>query len=148
VSPWKVILATLVIFTAGLFTGALGIRHFTPPEPKPAFKPTPDNPFLPWMVREQFVQFLAENINLTPEQKDKVLKIVHESQQRTRILTSLVEPEMREELRATRESIREVLTPEQREKYEEILKRRLKQRDMPRPNGGRPGPRPGRDIGD
>jgi Spy/CpxP family protein refolding chaperone len=148
VSAWKVILATLVIFTAGLFTGALGIRHFAPPEPKPPFKATPDNPFLPWMVREQFVQFLAENINLTPDQKEKVLKIVHESQQRTRILTSLIEPEMREELRATRESIREVLTPEQREKYEEILKRRGKQHDMSRQGPMRRPSPPGRDLGD
>jgi Spy/CpxP family protein refolding chaperone len=147
VSAWKVILATLVIFTAGLFTGALGVRHFTPPEQKPAFKPTPDNPFLPWMVREQFVQYLAENINLTPEQKEKILKIVHESQQRTRILTGLIEPEMREELKATRESIRELLTPEQRERYEEILKKRLKLRDIQRPGQGRP-PRPGHDSGD
>ncbi|HUR47268.1 MAG TPA: hypothetical protein VMZ27_15410 [Candidatus Saccharimonadales bacterium] len=144
--PWKAILATLVIFTAGLFTGAVGVRLLTPP-PRPAFRPTAENPLLPWMVREQFVQFLAEKISLTEEQKDKVLKIVHDSQQRTQILTSLIEPEMREELRATRESIREVLTPEQREKYEEILKKRPKYRDIARPPGG-PGRRPGHDLGD
>ena len=144
--PWKAILATLVIFTAGLFTGAVGGRLLTPP-PKPPFRPTPDTPFLPWMVREQFVQFLADKIELTPEQKEKVLKIVHESQQRTQILTTLIEPEMREELRTTRESIREVLTPAQREKYDEILKKRLKPGDLQRnrPPGRRP---PGRDNGD
>jgi Spy/CpxP family protein refolding chaperone len=146
VIPWKAILATLVIFTAGLFTGAVGGRLLTPP-PKPAFRPTPDNPFLPWMVREQFVQFLADKIELTPEQKEKILKIVHESQQRTQILTTLIEPEMREELRTTRESIREALTPAQQEKYDEILKKRLKRGDLPRnpPPGRRP---PGRDNGD
>ncbi len=143
--PWKAILATLVIFTAGLFTGGLGVRWLTP-APKPAFRPTTENPLMPWMVREQFVQFLAEKINLTEEQKDKILKIVHQSQQRTQILTGLIEPEMKEELRATRESIREVLNPEQREKYEEILKKRMKQREISHgTNGFR---RTGRDLGD
>jgi Spy/CpxP family protein refolding chaperone len=124
VSPWKVILATLVIFTAGLFTGAVGVRQFATPPAR--FRPGPDNPFQPWMLREQFVKYLDSQMNLTPEQREKIGSIVHESQQRTQILTGLIEPEMREELKNTRQAIREVLTPEQRGQYDEILKKRFK----------------------
>jgi Spy/CpxP family protein refolding chaperone len=124
VSPWKVILATLVIFTAGLFTGAVGMRQLAPPQT--STRPGPDSPFQPWMLREQFVKYLASQIELSPDQREKITAIVHDSQQRTRILTELIEPEMREELKNTRESIRQVLNPEQRQQYDEILKKRFK----------------------
>jgi hypothetical protein len=78
------------------------------------------------MLREQFVKYLASQIELSPDQREKITAIVHDSQQRTRILTELIEPEMREELKNTRESIRQVLNPEQRQQYDEILKKRFK----------------------
>ena len=135
-SPWKVILATLVIFVAGLFTGAVGVRHFIGPQR--GFRPTPEAPFLPRMLREEFVRTLSSEMDLDPDQREKVQKIVRESQQRTQILTQLIEPEMREELRATREAIRDVLKPEQRERYDEFLRRQMaRQREMQRgPQGG------------
>jgi Spy/CpxP family protein refolding chaperone len=131
VSPWKVILATLVIFTAGLFTGAVGVRQLSAPGSR--FRPGPDSPFQPWMLRDQFVKYLGSQMDLSADQREKIGAIVHESQQRTQILTGLIEPEMREELKNTREAIRQVLTPAQQQQYDEILKKRFR-RDK---DGGR-----------
>jgi hypothetical protein len=78
------------------------------------------------MLRDQFVKYLGNQMDLSPDQRDKITAIVHESQQRTQILTGLIEPEMREELKNTREAIRQVLTPAQRQQYDEILKKRFR----------------------
>lgn len=120
------------------------MRQLAPP---PKFRPGPDNPFQPWMLREQFVKHLASQMELTPEQTRKITAIVQDSQQRTEILTGLIEPEMREELRNVRQAIREVLTPAQRERYEEILRKRFrKEKDgskgHPRDHGVERGPAP------
>ncbi|MDB6030935.1 MAG: motif protein [Verrucomicrobiales bacterium] len=135
-SPWKVILATLVIFTAGLFTGAVGVQYLSTPLAR--FRPGPDNPFQPWMLRDQFVKYLGNQMDLSPDQRERISAIVHDSQQRTQILTGLIEPEMREELRNTREAIRQVLTPAQREQYDEILKKRFRREKESSRNQGKP----------
>lgn len=133
-NPWKVILATVVIFTAGLITGSLGTRQLT--RTTDQAKPTTlENPIQHWMLRDEYVRLLSQQVGLTAEQKEQTLKIVHESQQRVQLLTSLIEPEMREELKNTREKIRAIMTPEQKVRYEEFLKKR-------RP--GRPEHKPGK----
>ncbi len=117
-SPWKVILATIVIFTAGLVAGGVGVRQFV----KPA---RPKEPTLqPRWLREEYVRYMAMELKLTPEQRKNVLKAVHESQERIHILIDLIGPEMEEELRMARESIRAQLTPAQANQFDELVKKR------------------------
>jgi len=89
VSPWKVILATLAIFIAGLITGSVMVKTLINPMPP---RPVPQNPVLlqPGPIREEFVRRMTEELELTPEQREKVLHIVHESQERTKLLYSLI----------------------------------------------------------
>jgi Spy/CpxP family protein refolding chaperone len=139
VSPWKVILATLVIFVAGLVTGAVGVQRLLKPN-RPALRAEPMHP---WMLRDNFRAELDRRLQLTPEQSERIERITREGQERVREISSLVTPEIQAELKAVREEIRDTLTPEQRAKFEEILRaRRPRPLDIERPPGQRPGRTP------
>ncbi len=138
VSPWKVILATLVIFIAGLVTGAIGVQRLLKPGgPRPRAEVVH-----PWMLRDGFRAELERRLQLTLEQSERIERITREGQERVREISSLVTPEIQAELKAVREEIRETLTPEQRAKFEEMLRtRRPRPGDIERPPGERrPGP--------
>jgi Spy/CpxP family protein refolding chaperone len=140
VSPWKVILATLVIFIAGLVTGTIGVARFVKPRPT-----SPLQPMQPWMLREQFRVELDRRLDLTPRQSERIERVMREGQERVREIWSLVGPEIQEELRSVREDIRRELTPEQRRRFEQLMReRRFRPLEMDRPPGERPfrpGPR-------
>jgi hypothetical protein len=138
VSTWKVILAILVIFTAGLFTGGAVLRKFGPhPVSRPWERPG-GGPFLPREATEDYVRRLVRDLNLTPAQKEQVSKIVTDSQQRIKSLYEKIGPEMREEMRQVRESVRAVLTPDQQRVFDEMRKRRGSHPSGGLPEGGRP----------
>jgi hypothetical protein len=136
VNPWKVILATLVIFVAGLITGGVAVKKLTlRPPPRAAWPAREMNAALPAWVREDFVRRMALELNLTSQQTERITKTVRESQERIRELYSLIGPEMREELDYVRESIRAELTPEQAGRFDEIRERQRRFAET-----GRPGP--------
>jgi len=114
VSTWKVILATVVIFSAGVFTGGLLVKQTSKPEPVPS----------PEFGRIQMLRRLSRLLSLTAEQNEQLDTIMRESQERTKVFWELLEPELRGEFRKTRDEIREVLTPEQRKLFDELLKQR------------------------
>lgn len=144
-SPWKVILATLVIFIAGLVTGAVGVKRLLKPPP-PIITATHE-PMQPWMLREQFRAELDRRLDLTPEQNQRIERVMHEGQERVKEIWSLVGPEMQAELRAVREEIRRELTPEQRRRFDEMMRqRRMRPMEMERPRPPRPD-RPTRNSG-
>lgn len=121
---WKVILATVVIFAAGMFAGGLLVNNTRPPQ------------FFP----QQFFQArLKKELQLTADQTNRLDKIFVESNARRKTLMDLIEPEMKKERREVHEEIRAILTSEQREKFEQLLK----QPPPHRPDGSRRGPRPG-----
>lgn len=140
-SPWKVILATLVIFIAGLVTGAVGVKGI--------LKPTgPGNryePMQPRMLRENFRAELDRRLNLSPEQNARIERAMHEGQERVKEIWSLVGPEMQAELRAVREEIRRELTQDQRQRFDELMRdRKMRPMEMNRPPRNRPFPPPDR----
>ena len=136
-SPWKVILATLVIFITGLFTGAVGVsRLVKSPRPAPGVEP-----MQPWMLRENFRAELDRRLDLTAEQSVRIERAMYDGQERIKEIWSLVGPEIQTELRAVREEIRRELNPEQRRRFEEIIRERRPRRlEMEPPDRG---PRPG-----
>ena len=148
---WKVILATLAIFTAGVFTGALvtGVNlrgpfrshHNFLREPFGKFHPpavtnTPaitnrdtDKLGMPFMSRppgrgqgREFLERLDRDLNLTPDQHQKLEKILNESQKRSKEIWEKISPELREEMKTSREKMRAVLTPEQIARFDELMK--------------------------
>lgn len=113
---WKVILATLVIFAAGAFTGALVVKS-TQPTPVKEFISLPGQ-----MFQGRVLEQMKKELNLTPEQNRRMEEIFSENHKRMKILWDLINPEVQAELKEVRDKVRAELTPEQRTKFEEMLK--------------------------
>lgn len=148
-NAWKVVCATLVIFITGIITGASLVRFAErgpkpwqrmpktvaslpappnspafPGEPRSPNAPTPGSPLL----NREFVQTLARQLQLTPEQRERISQIMVEGQERMRQLRASLEPQTRKQLLETREQIQALLTPEQRKQFEQLMKQRSSRR--------------------
>lgn len=135
---WPVIAAAVLLFLSGLGTGWLLARPRGGVPPPHAGGP-PEVQFARMMEARLFaIRRLERELDLTPEQRERIEALVKETQGRTRQAWQDLQPRLRDEFRRLREDIRAVLTPEQRGQFEELLRR-------PRPGpGGEPRPRPGR----
>lgn len=154
---WKIVCATLVIFIAGIVTGVVLMRlgertNKNWPRPRElanriatnnagAANPMPPtngnrpndpggNPNGGPMSRE-FVVLLERQLHLTAPQREQVTKLISEGQERIRVLRQTVDPEVRKEMQQTHEKIQALLTPEQREQFQRLIK----QRPARRPEG-------------
>jgi hypothetical protein len=126
VNNWKVIFATVVIFGAGVITGGLLVNYVHNSRPMALYKPEgrppatnpvvrlPEAPKLKAMefLSRQFLQRLDEELHLAPNQHEAIQKIVSEGQS-----------QVRKVIQDARLEIREVLTPEQRKCFDELVKR-------------------------
>jgi hypothetical protein len=149
VNQWKVILATMVIFGAGVVTGGLLVRHgdhrvfrSPPRNGVAASRPTqfgsaPSLPATPGILRIEFLKRMGRELDLSPEQHDRVDRILKESQERTRNLMEPIAPQLRAEVMRTKEQFRDALTPEQQVRFDEMLKQQQKQQQQPHPRDGR-----------
>jgi len=128
VKIWKVILAVVVIFGAGLVTGALVMRNHMRAAQKPptAVPGGPPGSGMWGVSRSQFVEKMHRQVNLTPEQCKEVDRIMKESHDRMAKLWEPIAPQAREETKLVREEILAVLTPDQRPKCEEFFKAKYK----------------------
>ena len=143
-NSWKVILATMVIFGTGVVTGGL-LVHYS--EGMQARRPghvstSVGAARLPnaGVLRFEFLRRAGRELELTPDQRERLDKIIKESQERARRLTA---PFLREEVQRTKAQFRELLTPEQRTKFDDLLKQQQQQqraREQRRPLA--PGERP------
>jgi hypothetical protein len=134
VNFWKVIVATVVIFGAGVFSGGLLVNyvdHSRPGNRRASVPPRAPEELVPRpeILKTNFVQRLDEAVHLTSEQRDKIEKIVADGQERNRNLWTIVSPQMRDVIQDTRQHIREVLTPEQKKQFEELFKRPRRQQN-------------------
>ena len=135
-NTWKVILATMVIFGTGVITGALVVRQSG--NMRPPFRPPDDRverPLPPSLLAEggipqghvqrmEFLNRVQRELNLAPGQRARIEKIIGDGQARTKELWEPVAKQMRQEMQQVRERIRAELTPEQRIRFEELLKQR------------------------
>ena len=125
----------MLIFGAGVVTGGLVVRtrvvqqEATPqPVPNIAAAPTPP-PHATNLApgRQLFLQRVRRELDLTPEQSAKIDEIMAESHKRIAKIYEPVTPQAREESRRVRQEIMAQLTPEQRRKFNQSVKR---QRDL------------------
>jgi hypothetical protein len=125
VNAWKPILAALVIFAAGVMTGGLTVQIR---QPRPAPNPAGNTPIkkLPAMPREAQLRELSRRmqaeLELAPEQRDRIEAIVRESQEQMKAVRDEVGKKIGEEFREMRLKIRGELSPDQRRKFAEIMK--------------------------
>ncbi len=134
---WKVILATLVIFAAGMFAGVVAGRKTQPP---PA---APKESIPPISSQQRFYERLKKELQLTAEQTNRIDKIFAEGNEQVKVIWDLLNPELQKHRQEVYESVRAVLTPEQREKFERLIKERSSMRkpdfDGPRSRSPKPG---------
>jgi Spy/CpxP family protein refolding chaperone len=142
---WKIVCATLVIFVAGIVTGVVLMRlgergprpwnrpfHEGVTQPHIPTNPPLANPMHPSSpgnlapMNREFVPLLERQLRLTAKQREEVEHIMKATQERIRALRSGIEPEIRKEMRQAQEQIRGVLTPEQLEQYQRLMKRQQK----------------------
>jgi hypothetical protein len=117
-----VVLATLVIFSTGLITGIVLMKQM------PKATPVAPNPLpLPGPGMQQFLRRIQGELELTPEQQERITGILRDSQDRTRGLA-------RTEFGKVRDQIRVELKPAQREKFERLLKQRQRRAEEKRFN--------------
>jgi hypothetical protein len=145
VNSWRVILATMVIFGAGVVTGGLLVRHseggrahvssidFTnnarPSPPRPAA-------FLnAYGSRLDFLRRLQRELDLTPEQGDRIDKLLQQSQANIVESWQWAEADTGDVLQWTKDEFRKVLTPAQQARFDELLKRPTRPRDVHRSSG-------------
>ncbi|MBI3876361.1 MAG: hypothetical protein HY300_10485 [Verrucomicrobia bacterium] len=126
--PWKVILATLVIFGAGVVTGALTVNLTRRVNPKPAPPPV----IFSALQRKDYLAQLDRRVGLSQEQYEAIEEILGESHARTEALWNPIAPKLREEVRSMHDKIRAELTPEQQKKFDAVT---LKPRGARKPEG-------------
>ena len=143
-NQWKIILATMLIFGTGVVTGGLLVRHVE----HRVFRPHPYNgggtnrpapgaqvglpPASAGFLRIELLKRLARELDLNQEQRERIDKILKESQERTRTLMEPIAPQLRAEVLRTKAQFREALTPEQQARFDELLKLQQKQQQHPR----------------
>ena len=123
-SPWKVILATLVIFCSGLAVGALMVKKYSRSGSHSRSAGVPSNPAPTpsHLQQKEFLHRMHSELTLRSEQRERIEKILKESQDRTKEIREKIAPEMKEEVKKVREQIRLELTPEQQGKFDELIK--------------------------
>jgi Spy/CpxP family protein refolding chaperone len=133
VNSWKIILAALVIFGAGVMAGTLVAMHHplrsleenSPPPPmenhEHSQRELPRPPLVD-VLGKKFSQQLDEKLQLTPEQKTNIQKIIAGGQDKNHAIWTNVAPQMREVIQDVHREVREQLTPEQQKQFEELLK--------------------------
>lgn len=139
---WKVILATVVIFGAGVFTGGLLVNSIQHPHSRNNRRPSANAEThepqsratnnLASMSRPQrtpdilgtnFVSQLDDALQLAPDQLASIQKIIADGQERNHAIWTNNSAQMRAVIQDVRHRVRETLTADQQKQFEELMKR-------------------------
>jgi Spy/CpxP family protein refolding chaperone len=126
VNSWKVILAAVVIFGAGVVTGGLVVNHALRKDSSaPAAAGAAGPATVPGQTQARdLLRKMDRELNLSAAQRERIQKLISESQEHTKALWKPVAPQMARETQSLCEGIRLELTPEQSKKFDEIIKPR------------------------
>ena len=108
---WKIILVTSLIFVTGMVTGAVTVKRL-----QPARLPGPGQ-------RVEFLRRIEKRLDLSRAQRERIDKILGESQERTANLWEQIGPRMREEFDGVRKQIRSELEPQQQAKFDDLIRK-------------------------
>jgi hypothetical protein len=147
---WKIALATIVMFGAGVTTGGLLVSHvdrsnrnnhrppgteFRPPglehEPGRGMGMEFPRPRQPDLLNTNFVKDLNEALKLTPEQQSSIEKIIADGQERNHQIWTNNAEQMRGVVQDARRRVRLLLNDDQQKKFEEVMNQGPR-----RPQGG------------
>jgi len=112
----KAVLLVLVVFVLGIALGAVGTYVVTSrvlaARPQTAVVHTTANT----------VATLTKDLNLNPDQQKQILGVLNDTRSRYDAIHQEVDPEYEKVRQEGRERIRELLTAEQRLKFEDVLR--------------------------
>jgi hypothetical protein len=135
VNTWKVILATMVIFAAGVLTGVAIDRRTVSAQPRRSAEALREeaqiaNRIVPNLIaqRANLLRTVQRQLDLEAEQRVRIEQILRDSQLRMKPVVDKIAPDLREEFRFTSMAIREVLKPDQRKQFDELMKARNRER--------------------
>lgn len=115
----------MVIFAAGVVTGGIlswRLQHsFSMPPPRPAYRAA--LPSSPGGLRLDFLRRAQRELDLTPQQRERIDKLLKESQERSRKIMEPLAPPLREELARAKQEFLQVLTPEQQKRFDDLVKK-------------------------
>lgn len=134
------ILAAAALFASGLAIGALGVHLFYAQKIVRAVGPS-----MP--LGPMFERWVIDRLDLSDEQRLGVREILDRSRGEAEALRHEMGPRVQAMNRGTMEAISELLTPEQRERFERFMARQERWRRegrRERPFGRGRGPGPGR----
>ena len=132
VKPWRILVAVLLIFSAGLATGRLSARL----QNRATRNANPG-----WSgERVDFLRQIGTKINLTPEQHAKVEVIMKESRERTHKITEPMRAAVRQEFESVKLRILAELTEDQRKDFERLWAERRKSKSGAPKEEKRPSP--------
>ena len=150
-SPWKVILATMVIFVCGLVSGVLIVKtteqdgRAVAPVVEASAAPASSNfpaqvvvtsnvvtktnvVFAPFQQqRIALIRQMVNRLKLDPDQKENITEILKESQERSRQIWQQIAPQMRDEMKRVTDEIRGQLRPGQARHFMELLRENRRQ---------------------
>lgn len=137
-SRTKAVLLGLGIFLLGIVVGATIERWVLLRHGKSRHMPPhAGRPFSEHPVRDRLVHRLNRNLDLTDDQQRKVRRTLDESRRHARDIQRAVREKMDVLSNDTKSKIREDLTPEQREKFDEMTSRIEKKKGHTDRRGGR-----------
>jgi Spy/CpxP family protein refolding chaperone len=142
VNSWKVILATLIIYSAGVLSGALALKALGSRRQPAAPPPAPEVFQGPDFVQQRFLDRMKKELDLTTDQSNRLAVVFRDSRERMKVWWDIIGPEMRAEMKDVREKIQTELNPTQREKFEKLLKDRRHPPGQPPGDRHPRGPRP------
>lgn len=111
----KPILVLCLVFIAGIAVGAIGTRIVV----RQAIQRMARNPDL---MRERIEREITSRLALSPDQQAKVHTILLRSQHDAQQLRREFQPQFAEIFDRTEHDVSEILTPDQRERFEKLLK--------------------------
>ena len=129
----RVVAALLIVgaLIAGVVLGVAGDRawmHWHRPPRAPHF--------------DRVVEHLDHALDLTPQQHESVKQIVARHGSRIEAISASIRPQMRQEIDAMNAEIEKVLTPEQRNKFQQLQQRHMNRRGPRGMRGMPPPPQP------
>lgn len=149
----KLILAALLLFSTGVVAGVAGSRLRDKASARNALQKRGDLPPQLWQ-RMEFLRRIQKDLDLSPEQRQRIEGYVRESQENARRLWEPVAPQARAEMETLRLRIRGELTEPQRERFDNAVRERVRKGGKPsergregdhrRPGVSDPGPGNGR----
>jgi Spy/CpxP family protein refolding chaperone len=122
VKRWQALVALAGLFVLGVVSGGLGAHLYYA---RALDRPPGPPPFFAGFMGAR----LERHLDLTPEQGARMRQILDQSRREAEALRRDLAPRMRDVMERSEQRIRELLTAEQRQRFEELRRRHRRRSD-------------------